>query len=227
MTTKLNPQPEENPGAEAKPAIEPVRIDLNPEPTPSLPTDPFDDLSKLRLDQSFVETAGVKKLLTTVPVGKPRPQDFIRVHPDPEYRDQFALIELKTDREQYLVLSYIARELPGECYMATIYTVINRQGTVQLWPVRLPAPDGRIVEWHRSAADAAERAIKSWIRVKADMDLGAYVPYEAAGSIPDPEWPAVSFRELLRIAFRDRLVDRLDHPVIKRLRGAQCSRRCH
>jgi hypothetical protein len=29
----------------------------------------------------------------------------------------------------------------------------------------------------------------------------------------------VPFRELLRIGFRDRLVDRLDHAVIKRLRG--------
>ena len=26
-------------------------------------------------------------------------------------------------------------------------------------------------------------------------------------------------QELLRIAFKDRLVDRLDHPVVKRLRG--------
>jgi hypothetical protein len=46
---------------------------------PLSPDDPF-DLSKLRLDQSFVETAGVKKLLTTVPVRRPNPQDFIRVH---------------------------------------------------------------------------------------------------------------------------------------------------
>jgi hypothetical protein len=43
------------------------------------PDDPF-DLSKLRLDQSFVESAGVKKLLTTVPVRKPEKQTFIRVH---------------------------------------------------------------------------------------------------------------------------------------------------
>jgi hypothetical protein len=40
-------------------------------------SDPF-DLSKLRLDQSFTETAGVKKLLTTVPVRKPSPQDYVR-----------------------------------------------------------------------------------------------------------------------------------------------------
>jgi hypothetical protein len=43
--------------------------------------------------------------------------------------------------------------------------------------------------------------------------------FAAAATIPDPVWPELSFQELLRIAFRDRLVDRLDHAVIKRLRG--------
>jgi hypothetical protein len=51
------------------------------------------------------------------------------------------------------------------------------------------------------------------------MGLGAYDIFEAAGTIPDPQWPDVSFAELIRIAFRDRLVDRPDHPVIGRLRG--------
>jgi hypothetical protein len=77
------------------------------------------------------------------------------------------------------------------------------------------------MEWHRSAAEAAEVAMRRWVRVKANMSLGAYEIHEAASTIPDPEWPDVSFKELLRIAFRDRLVDRSDHPLIKRLRG-QC-----
>ena len=38
--------------------------------------DPF-DLDNLRLSQSFTETAGVRKLLKTVPVHKPNPQDFV------------------------------------------------------------------------------------------------------------------------------------------------------
>jgi hypothetical protein len=51
---------------------------------------PFDPAA-LRLDQSFAEMVGVKKLLTTVPVRKPNRQDFVRVHPDPAYRlTQFA-----------------------------------------------------------------------------------------------------------------------------------------
>ena len=98
----------------------------------SEPEDDPLDLSKYRLDQSFTETAGVKKLLTTVPVRKPNPQDFVRVHAGEDYRDDFALIELKDDRETYLVLPSIAREIPGEFFMATVRTAINRQGIVFL-----------------------------------------------------------------------------------------------
>jgi hypothetical protein len=200
---------------ESEPPPDPVEATA----TPVAPPDPF-DLSKLRLDQSFVESSGVKKLLTTVPVRKPNSQDFVRVHPSPEYRAALAVIELKEDREIYLLTPAIARELPGEFVMVMLFTTINRQGVIHLWPVRLPAPDGRTLEWHRSAMDAAEMAMRRWVRVRANMSLGAYEIIEAA-TTAEPEWAAVSFQELLRIAFRDRLVDRLDHPVIKRLRGEQ------
>ena len=55
-----------------------------------------------------------------------------------------------------------------------LYTTINRQRVVSLWPVRLPASDGRVNEWHRSAQEAAERAVDRWIRTTANMNLGAY-----------------------------------------------------
>jgi hypothetical protein len=181
--------------------------------------DLFSDLSKLRLSQDFIETAGVKKLLMTVPVRKPNPQDFSRVHPDPAYRMEFAVIDLKDDRELYLLTPTIAAALPGECIPVTLYTAINRQGVVYLWPVRLPTSDGKVNEWYRSLAAGAERAMTRWVRVRANMSLGAYEITEAASTIPDPTWPEHSFQELLRIGFRDRLVNSLDHPLIKRLLG--------
>jgi len=58
-----------------------------------------------------------------------------------------------------------------------------------------------------------------WLRVKANMDLGAYDMYEATAAIPDPVWPTATLRELLKIGFRESLIDDLDHPVLKRLRG--------
>jgi stearoyl-CoA 9-desaturase NADPH oxidoreductase len=36
---------------------------------------------------------------------------------------------------------------------------------------------------------------------------------------PAPVWPDVSFQEILQTAFRDRIVDRADHPLVQRLRG--------
>jgi hypothetical protein len=181
--------------------------------------DSFPDLSKLRLSQEFLETAGAKKILTTVPVRKPNKQDFVRVHPAPEFREPFAVIELKDDRERYLITPDIAAAFPTEFVTEMLYTAINRQRVVSLWPVRLPASDGRVNEWHRSAQEAAERAMERWIRVTANMNLGAYEIIEAPGNFPDPEWPKYTFHELLKIGFRDRIISSLDHPVLKRLRG--------
>src|SRR6516164_1360776 len=78
-------------------------------PMDKLPNDPF-DLVNLRLDQNFAETVGVKKLLKTMAVRKPGRQDFIRVHPDPNYRDNLAIINYEIDHEVYIVTPIVARE---------------------------------------------------------------------------------------------------------------------
>ena len=70
---------------------------VDPDAAPATAPDPF-DIPSLRLNPSFFETAGVKKLLTTVPVRKPGKQDFIRVRPQLEYRENFAMIDLKDER---------------------------------------------------------------------------------------------------------------------------------
>jgi hypothetical protein len=80
-------------------------------------------------------------------------------------------------------------------------------------------PDGKVIEWHRTAQEAAEVATRRWIRVVSNMSVRAYDVFEAGGTIPDPEWPDLTFAELLRIAFRDKYVDSAEHPLIKRLRG--------
>jgi len=199
------------------PPIEP--LPAAPETT-APPSDLFDDLNNLLLPQNFAEIAGVKKLLRTVPVRKPNKQDFIRVHPDPAFRGDFPMIELKDDREEYLIAgSGLAGELASEIVNKTLYTAINRQAVVFLWPVRLPSPDGKDLLWNSSAREAASEAIKTWIRVSSNMSLGAYEIIAAEGITTEPKWPEVSFQGLLRIAFRDRVITSLDHPVVKRLQG--------
>jgi hypothetical protein len=75
------------------------------------------------------------------------------------------------------------------------------------------------MEWHRSRREAAELAMTRWVRAKANMNLGAYEISVAESIMVEPQWPDLPFSEILRLAFRDRLIDRLDHSVLKRLRG--------
>jgi hypothetical protein len=185
---------------------------------PDASLDPFSP-ENLRLSQSFTETVGVKKLLTTVPVRKPGPQDWVRVHSSPEFRENFPIIELKDDREEYIVTTGLVPELAGEFVTKTLYTAINRQGTVFFWPVRLPSTDGKDMNWWRSGREAAALAMGDWVRVKPNMNLGAYDIFKAPAGLSEPEWPEVGFWDLIKIAFRDHLVDCVDHQVIKRLRG--------
>jgi hypothetical protein len=183
-------------------------------------TDPFGNLSALRLGQSFADKVGVKKLLTTVPVGKPNRQDFVRLHPDPAYRlTSAAIIELKDERETYLVSSDMAEQLPGEFSVATLFLAINTQGVIRLWPVKLPGPDGKHNEWHRSAAEAANRAMDGWVKVAANTSLGANEIFQARGALAEPVWPNVSLEDILKIAFSQRFVDSVDHPLVRRLQG--------
>jgi hypothetical protein len=67
--------------------------------------------------------------------------------------------------------------------------------------------------------EAAGIAKKKWIRLASSISLGAYEVFEASGDLPEPEWPDVTFQEILKIAFKNHFINSMDHPVISRLRG--------
>jgi hypothetical protein len=188
-------------------------------PTATAP-DPFDP-AKLRLAQGMTAAAGVKKHLTTIPTRKPSKEWFVRCHEDPAYRLETCVVDLREDSETYLVAPEMWDHLAGESTFSPrlLMTAINKQGTVFIWPIRLPGPDGRHDDWSKSAMEAANLATKGWVRVQANMNLGAYEVYEATGNLGDPEWPKLALNQLLRIAFKGRFIDTLDHPVLRRLRG--------
>jgi hypothetical protein len=174
---------------------------------------------RLRLPQNFEDVIGVKKVLTAVPVRNPDRQWFVRVHPDPAYRVPTAVLELKAERETYLVEPSLIPDLPGEVIRKEIFTAVSRQGVAFLWPIRLPDAHGRRNSWSDSALEAAMAAMEKWVRIVPNMVLGGYDLYTATAAMPEPEWPDLKLGELLRIAFKDRFIRSLDHPVVQNLRG--------
>jgi hypothetical protein len=208
--TKCNRgQDDFDPAALQQPA---VPVDTGP--------DPFDPAS-LRLTQNFSASNGIKKALLTVPVRKPDKSWFVRVHPDPSYRLQTAVVELKEDREVYLVAQSLWSDLSTEATFRPklLVTAVNRQGVVFVWEANMPKPDGRADEWSRTGLEAIEMAGKSWVRVMANMSLGGYEVYTAGGELGEPAWPTLPFKDLLRIAFKDKFISDRSHPVLRRLRG--------
>jgi hypothetical protein len=181
----------------------------------------FDNMESLRARQDFVGQVGVKKILATVPVRRPGPQDFFRVRPEREYRFDFHCIELKDDNEMYIVDPSMVPDLASELTLRTFYTGMTRQNVLFLWPAKTPNPDGGLgIEWQLSAMYAAELAMKKWVRIKGNRSLGAYEITEAADNFPEPEWPEYSFNEICEVAYRNRPIIRsFDHEVVKRLRG--------
>jgi hypothetical protein len=83
----------------------------------------------------------------------------------------------------------------------------------------LPGSDGKIDDWNRSALEAAAMAETQWVRVASNMALGAYEVFTASAEWHEPEWPDTPLKEILRVAFKGRVIESLDHPVLRQLRG--------
>ncbi len=182
--------------------------------------DPFDPAS-LRIDPSAAAgMIGVKRKFVTLKVGKPDKVEFCRVHPDESYRIDTAIVEDKINRESYLVDRALWAELPDFIQLVRLCLAVNRHGNAFLWPAKLPDPNGRPMDWHTSMLEAQQLATESWVRVQADMAAGSYAVFEATGNLPDPEWPELTMTELLRLAFKTRFIDSMNHPFLQELFGA-------
>jgi len=191
--------------------------DISPEEALS----PTIDLNRLRLSQNFADQVGVKKQLLVVPIRKPDRQWFIRVRPEPDWSFTTATLTIKEERgsETFIVDRTLWEFLPGELVPTLLVVGISRQSAMFVWPLRLPGSDGRSDGWSRSALAAAELAKTHWIRVAANMPAGAYDVFRASADLPEPEWPEVSFQRVIELAFADRFIRSVDHPVVRRLRG--------
>lgn len=179
----------------------------------------FDNLEAIRLSPDAAATAGTREVLRHVPVRKPNRTEFVRVHPDADMSLATGVFVDREERETFFVVPELRAELAGELKPVLLVTAISRQGVTLLWPVALPDEGGRRNAWAETAREACELAKTEWVRLAADMSLGGYRIYAAEGQLSAPVWPDKPLSELLKLGFKDRIIDSAEHPVIKRLRG--------
>jgi hypothetical protein len=189
---------------------------------PDTKADPF-DVANLRKTIDYKQAAA-RKVISAVPVQRPKSSIFFRTHPENQYT--VVLMEDEEERQPYYVAPELEQDLIGTfptlARRTKLIQCVTRRGDTHLWPIKQPT-DGRTNSWTTSAEVAAALAERDWIRVQSNTDLGQYETYVATARdiMGEPRWPEdYSFTDLLRIAFGPYLIDDKDHPLIKRLQGA-------
>lgn len=203
--------------------FDPANFEAPASPKPSAngpPADPFDPAS-LRLSHDFPAALGVKEVVASVLAEKPKGEWWFRVHPSESYSLETAVIELKEDREVYLVARSLWPVLADEPTFGprALFTSMNRQGRLFLWPCRLPGPDGKSPDWITLPLEAARQAKTVWTRVFWDAGQARHRIKTSTAEWAEPTWPDLSFSQLLKLAFGDRYIQDPDHPVLRKLRG--------
>ena len=177
------------------------------------------DLNALRLQRNVGDGFVVKRQITRVPVRRAAKDEFFQVRPDAGWRMPTMILEQKEEGVTYLLAPSACDLLPELQRAVTLVAAIDRRGNPFLVPVPLPGEDGRSNPWHISLAAVVALSEKKWVRCIANMKAGGYEAYVATGQLADPEWPDMTFEELMEIAFRGRVIESAEHPLIRQLLG--------
>ena len=185
--------------------------------------DPFDPRNH-RKPQDARLNPGADPATTSLPstmeARKPKKSSFIRVHPNPNYR---AVLPLYTDddskrRDNNTYLFAPGLEIPpdleGLVRDTLVVAAITSFGIPFLYTLAVTDSS-----WYESGLEVILRATEEWVRVTpAD---GCYKTDPPIAKLDEPRFPDVPFRDWLERAFSKRLIKSLDHPLVKRLRGAR------
>jgi len=187
-------------------------------PPPDAPRDPFAP-ERFQIAQDYTALVGGTKQITRVPVGRPDSQLWFHVNPDSAFTVDVALLDLRNERETYIVDPALAIEVPTEVVTKRLYQYVTRQGDVGIWAIKLPDPEGRIDSYNESAMLAVETARQRWIRLVSNQRVKCYESLVTNRNYGEPDFGSLSLRDLLAIAFRGKVIDSINHPVLRRLRG--------
>ena len=79
---------------------------------------------------------------------------------------------------------------------------------------------GRIDTYNESALSIIDRYAGQWIRVLPNQIDRCYDVLEMPSvDLPSPKWPEGGFKQLFSMAFKNRVINTIAHPVLKALRG--------
>lgn len=156
----------------------------------------------------------------SIPLSKP-PQNTFYTH-KPGCTAEFAgLIDrVMGDKfledDFYLVSPKIQELIADSLRLWAINLSVDENDTYYLDISKLPSLNGYTNAYNETKAEIDAAADGKWVSYKTDRQKGVYVLTNVNSDKPLPtEWP--DFDEELEKAFEGRIIDSLDHPLLKKL----------
>jgi hypothetical protein len=184
--------------------------------------------------------ARLAELKTKIPqqweIRKPKAGDFIQIYGDSievldkvtmfEQRngagkEQEWLIQGKDEEEEDKIITYLNHKHIKSAIVAPCVIAANRLNYI--WLAKQGNPFGeRVHPVHLQIKDIIITAQKEWTKAYWDEDSKQYVmePPESAITLGDPVWPSEEeILDHLKKTFEERIIDTVDHEIVKRTRG--------
>jgi hypothetical protein len=199
---------------------DPLGTEFSPASGPNISKSPELDLERFRIDQDFATHVQTRKIAVSIPLRRPDRQHWIWIHPGLDWRASVAVLDDKANQRTYIVEPAIVPEVTADVVPKLLVTYATRQGTTGLWPIRLPDEAGRLDTYNESALTIIEQYPRRWIRVLTNQIDRCYEVLETPSvEQPAPKWPEGGFKELFSKAFKGRVINDINHSVLKALRG--------
>jgi len=174
-------------------------------------------LEDLRIDQDYKEILKDQEDVLEITPKKPHRQEILQVHPNWQFVTY--LLDWREISELYLVMQSIWPYIADECKKVVLFLYVTNAGRYGLWPIKLPEDGDSLDSYSKTARRAAELCMGEWRRVYTDRRIRQYKTRatELCESLPAPQWPDLSDEQLIGLAFEDRIISSLDHPILKSL----------
>ena len=182
---------------------------------------PAFDPSRFAMPSTGAEEFGTRKIRSVIPVNKPGKMEWVHLLDDEDFLiPGAAFLDLQDGGRVYLVVPEIAAQLDDDVRLNKLAPALTKQDKLFLWPCPIIRPGETPNPWHSSHNEAYNAAKSGWIRMKSNRSCGFYDIIEPKSFMPEPDWPDMSFADMLQIAFNDdHIIDRDDHPALRRLKG--------
>jgi hypothetical protein len=176
--------------------------------------------ASLVIDQSHMEEfANAEDKSSVIECRRPPKGIFFTVRQETSktWQDRAFYFLLQIEgRDPYIVAPDVAKQKQDEDTIRPVLIVryVTMAGEEGLWPVKLDPPDGKSNRWNRSALNILEIAASGkWVRiVSLKKEYRHQVSRRTFEETP-PKFSDRAFTDLVNEAFKDRIVDSLNHEI--------------